>query len=284
MIFAYRRRVEHDARLLTLTALAVASLVLTGCGKEPGGQVVAVVGNDEITQQDVRAQAVAENITEKAALDAATPAIVRRLVDRTVLSNYAREIKLDRGPEYVARRRQMEETMLAYLALRKLLGEMKPPGQPDIEAFIVANPMMFEQRTRLSLDQIRVATPADPTTVTRLSQLGSLEAVAARLQAQRIRFVKTTAFFDTGTVDSKLATRVSELNDGAVFDLTMGGTSYISQIRSRSPVPGTKAAWQAQALSVMQNKMVSDAAASKLGNLKSKTAIKYDPAYKPKGQ
>ena len=105
----------------TVVILTVAA-ALTACNKKPGGQVAAVVNGQEITQQDLRTEAVSQNLKSKAEFDAAAPGMVQRLVDRTVLSDYARKNNLDRGPEFVARRRQMEESLLAYLALRKLIG------------------------------------------------------------------------------------------------------------------------------------------------------------------
>src|SRR3954468_1079301 len=170
-------------------ALAIMSAgLLSACNKEPGGQVVAVVDDQEITQQDVRAEAAANNITNKAALEAATPGIVGRLVDRTVLSDYARDNNLDRGPEYVARRRQMEESLLAYLALRKLVGNLEQPTKAEARSYIAANPITFSQRQRLTLDQVRFAKPAQYKTIQELARLPTLDAVEAKLRAGGVRF------------------------------------------------------------------------------------------------
>src|SRR4051812_31962541 len=139
------KRNAFSGRRSAAVALMIGASLLMGCQKKPGGQVVAVVGGHEITFQDVQAQAASENIN-KAALDAARPRIVQQLVDRTILADYARDNHLDRGPEYVARRRQMDETLLAYLAFRKLVGNLSSPTAAEAKSYIAANPLMFNQR------------------------------------------------------------------------------------------------------------------------------------------
>jgi EpsD family peptidyl-prolyl cis-trans isomerase len=277
--------VRYGLRARAVSGLLMfAAFFLAGCQKEPGGQVVAVVGDQEITQQDVRAQAAAEKITNKAALEAATPAIVQRLVDRSLLTGYARDNKLDRGPEYIARRRQLEESLLAYLGLRKLVGNLDSPTSAEAKAYVAANPWTFANRERLSLDQIRFASPSDHNVVRQLTRLGSLDAIAAKLTADGAQFSKAEAFFDTGTVDPRLANQIGRLPNGAIFDVTMGGTSYISQIKSRAPVVAAQSTWEPQALNILRSKMLRDIVQAKMDKLKSSTKIKYDPAYRPKGQ
>ena len=276
------RRIALRSRGLAAGSAVIAAVLISGCNKEPGGQVVAVVDDQEITLQDVRAQATAENITNKAALDAATPAIVQRLVDRSVLSDYARENNLDRGPEYVARRRQMEESLLAYLALRKLVGNLDQPTAAEARAYIAANPLSFAQRQRLALDQIRFAKPAQYRMIQEVTRLGSLDAVEAKLRADGVKFARVPASFDTGTVDPALAKKIAGLPDGDIFDLTMGETSYVSQIKGRTAVPSNRSDWEAQALNILRRKKLADSVKAKMDGLKKSTKIQYDAAYQPK--
>src|SRR4051794_17376243 len=172
----------------TVIILTLAAATLSGCNKKPGGQVAAVVDGQEITDQDLRTEAVSQNLKSKTEFDAAAPTIVQRLVDRTVLSDYARKNNLDRGPEFVARRRQMEESLLAYLALRKLVGTVPAPGSAEVNRFIAENPLMFSQRRRLTLDQIHFKTPADPAELKRLTALDSPDQVEAQLRSKGIQY------------------------------------------------------------------------------------------------
>jgi EpsD family peptidyl-prolyl cis-trans isomerase len=256
--------------------------LMSACNKEPGGQVVAVVDDQEITQQDVRAEAAANNITNKAALEEATAGIVRRLVDRTVLSDYARDNNLDRGPEYVGRRRQMEESLLAYLALRKLVGNLDQPTPGEARSYIAANPLTFAQRQRLTLDQVRFPKPAQYKAIQELVRLPTLDAVEAKLRAGGTRFVRVPADFDTGATDPSLAKKIAGLRDGDIFDLTMGGTTYISQIKGRTLIPTESSGWKAQAMNILRRKKLSDVLTARTNALKKSAKIRYDAAYQPK--
>lgn len=271
-------------RSLSACAAILGLVLLSGCDKAPGGQVVAVVDGHEITQQDVRAQALSEKITTKPALDAAAPRIVQQLVNRTVLSDYARENHLDRGPEYIARRRQLEETLLSYLALRKLVGKLDTPAPADVKAYVAANPLMFARRERLNLDQIQFPTAAAQQKMAELAKLDSLDAIAAKLRTDGVKFSRAPAYFDTGQVDRSLAEQIARLSDGEVFNLSAGGTTYFSEIKSRVPLATKPSDWEAQAQGNMQRKMLMDSVSSKIDNLKNAAKIEYDPAYRPKGK
>jgi len=217
----------------TVVILTVAA-ALCACNKKPGGQVAAVVDGQEITDQDLRTEAVAENLKSKADFAAAAPMMVEKLVDRTVLSDYARKNNLDRGPEYVARRRQMEENLLAYLAVRKLVGNIPSPTSAEVDRFIAENPLMFSQRQRLTLDQFRFKTPADSAVLKRLTALDSPAEVEAALRSQRIQYSRTEAFFDSGTSPAPVASQIVKVPDGEMFNVSMGGQSFLSQIKSRT--------------------------------------------------
>jgi hypothetical protein len=177
----------------------------------------------------------------------------------------------------------MEESLLAHLALRKLVGNFERPTPADARVFIAQNPLAFAQRQRLSLEQIRFPKPAQYKTTQDLARLGSLDAVEARLRANGVKFTRVPADFDTGTVDAPLAKKIADLPDGAFFDLTMGNMTYISQIKGRTAVTSDRSAWEAQAINVIRNKKLNDVVKASMERLKKSTKIQYDAAYQPKG-
>lgn len=270
-----------DSRL-ALAAILVSTLVVGACDKKPGGQVVAVINGHEITQQELRVEASSANISTKAAFDAAAPVILQRIVDRTLLADYARKQDLDRGPEYVARRRQMEETLLAALGLRKIVGTQKDPAAQQIEGFIAANPTTFAQRQRMALDQLRFPTPTNPQHVQELAKLNSIDLIQQRLKAEGVQATRGAVQFDTASVDASIAKQIVALPDGEVFDLSTGGTSLISQIKGRTPAPADRATWSAQALEALRRQQVSKIISDRMGELRKTAKVDYDPAYKPK--
>lgn len=272
--------VRTRVRAAGLAVGAVAALLIGSCDKKPGGQVVAVVNSDEITQAEIRAEASAAGIQPTQDFQVYAPGVLQRVIDRNLLAGLARDQGLDRGPEYVARRRQLDQSLLADLALRKIIATA-PPSAAAVQAFVRQNPAMFANRQQLTLDQVRFAMPADPRQVKALAALGSISAVAERLQAQGVRMARGTATLDTGTVEPLVARQVAALQDGQVFDLSTGGTTFISAITARRSIPVPVESWPTIAAPILRRDTAQKGVADTLSQLRKKANIAYDTAFKP---
>jgi EpsD family peptidyl-prolyl cis-trans isomerase len=271
-------RRERYRPILALSALTL--VLLGGCQKKPGGQVIAVVNSEEITQSEVRAEADAAGIPAGQDFQAYAPVILERVIDRNLLADYARKQGLDRGPEYVARRRALEQTLLAQLGMRKLVGTPAAPSAADIQSFIRSNPAVFANRQKLALDQIRFATPTDPTKVKEYTALGSMSAIEAKLKADGTPMARGTAALDTGAVDPIVARQVAGLPDGQVFDLSTNGTTFISSITGRVNVATPPETWQRPATAILQRQRLQKSVADSMANLRKDAKVQYDPAFR----
>lgn len=261
---------------------ALALAMLAGCDKKPGGQVVAVVNSEEITQQELRAEADAAGVPADRDLQSFAPAILNRVIERNLLADYARDQGLDRGPEYVARRRQLEQSLLATLGLRKLAGANAVPTPAEVQAFIRQNPATFAGRQKLTLDQIRFATPDSPERIKELTNLGSLDAIQARLRADKVPAARGTTSFDTGTVESQVAKQIAALPNGQIFDLSANGVTFISAITARAPAATPPTSWTPQATAMLRNERSRKALVDAMAKLRADAKIEYDPAFRPK--
>lgn len=257
-------------------------LLLTACQKQPGGQVVAVVGDEEVTLNELRAETRRNVPATGPEAEAANVAALQKLVDRNVLANYARTEGLDRLPEYIERRRQFDQTLLAALAIRKLVGQPSKPSDADVQAFIAANPTLFAGRQRLSLDQIRIAKPNSASTVKALTDLQNMDEIAARLQAQGTPFQRGPAVLDTASIDPGIGKQIVALPNGEVFDINREGSTYITAITGRSPVPPEPAAWPPAAAATLQQQRAAAKVEAEVTRLKQAAGVRFDPAYKPK--
>lgn len=257
-----------------------ASLLLLGCDKQPGGQVVAVVGDDEITLTELRAEARTPPTAAEPEVLAANAAALERLTDRNLLAKYARDKGFDRSPDYVARRRQIEQQLLATLAIRELAGTPPKPSPAEVQKFIDANPTLFAQRQRLDIDRIQLAGRVDQPVIQSLVKLQDLDATAARLTAEGIQFRRGRGVFDTASVDPGVAKQIAALPDGEVFDLTMNGATYIAAITGRAPLPSTPANWNGLATAAVARSQVASRVETELAKLRKATPIQYDAAYR----
>lgn len=273
------RRAGRSAQLGAFSLMALA--LLAGCQKKAGGQVVAVVNSEEITQQELRAEAEAAGVPPGADFQTVAPAVLERVVERNLLAGYARDQGLDRGPDYVGRRRQLEQSLLANLALRKLAGPPANPTPAEVQAFIKQNPSMFARRERLTLDQIRFAAPSDPKRVKEIAGLGTLDAIEARLRADKVPMARGVTALDTGTIDSQVARQISALPNGQVFDLSANGTTFISAITARTAAATPANAWTTPATALLRRERTQKAVVDAMKKLRADAKIEYDPAFKP---
>lgn len=265
---------------VALSAVA-ALLVLGGCAKKPGGQVVAVVGNEEITQQELRAEALTAAPGASEDFEAAAPGLLQRVIERNLLAEYARDQGLDRGPEYVARRRQLEQTLLASLAARKIAGSPKPPTDAEVRKFMADASTWFAARERLTLDQVSFPTPADATQIKALTALESLDAIEQKLRAQKVKINRARSVLDTGSIDPFIGKQIVALPNGEIFDLSTNGTTFIGTIvaRSSNPTPPAQAV-QAAGDALLRGKS-GKLVGEKVAALRKAAKITYDPAYQP---
>lgn len=253
----------RSGQLGLAAGLAIVAM-LTGCSKQPGGQVVAVVNNQDITQQELQAQAVSDGIPSNTNFKAVAPGILERVIQRNLLADYARDQGLDRSPGFVARRRLMEQTMLAGMALEKLAGQQPAPTPAQINAYITANPTLFAKREELVLDQLRFATPNPASKVGQLSSLTSLDLAEAELRRMGVPVSRAEVRVDTGALAPQIASQIVSLPPGTLFDISANGVSLISTIKSRAPIGGDPSSWNAIAASAVAQDTKLKAASARL--------------------
>ncbi len=273
--------IGRATRMLLSASVLLGMPVLAGCSKKPGGQVVAVVNSEEITQQELRAEADAVGVAPTQELQSYAPAVLQRVIERNLLADYARKQGLDRGPEFIARRRQLEQSLLANLALRKLARDPGTPTPAEVQAFIKANPAMYQDRQRLALDQVRFATPNELAQIKALAALGSLDAIERKLKADGVRYARGGAVLDTGTVESTVARQMVALPNGQLFDLSTNGVTFISAITGRTPLVTAPASWSQPAGAALQRERAQKGMVEAMKQLRSAAKIEYDPAFKP---
>ena len=281
VVMSNRNYSPFAKRCSVVGLVSIASLALASCDKKPGGQVVAVVNSQEITQQELLAEAEANNIPAQN-FKGAQAALLERIVQRNLLADYARDQGLDRSPEYVTRRRALEQTLLSSLALRKIVGTPTKPNPQEVQAFIAANPTIFSQRAKLALDQVRFPTPADPSQIKALTALGSLSAIEAKIKADGGQVARGATTLDTATLDPNVARQIGNLPSGEIFDLSIGGTTFVSVVTGRTPTVTEPATWTGPAANLLERQRAEKSVAQTIEKLRKEHKIEYDPAFKPK--
>lgn len=261
------------SRAALLACCAV--VAVAGCAKKPGGQVVAVVNGREITKQEVAAEAAAERLPADTDMTKAGPQLVQSIIDRSLLADLGRENGLDRSPEYLARRRQMEEGLLASLALSDMAAKQASPSLSDVNSYIEANPSLFRSRERITLDQVEFATPADSSEVLRIRNLPDMNAVKSYLHEKGLPVRTRTVNVDTGTIDPHLGAQIMRMRNGEIFHLSAGALTFVSEIVSRAPATTDPKSWPEQASRALKQQKLSQSVQAKLDQLRRSAKIDY---------
>jgi peptidyl-prolyl cis-trans isomerase C len=275
-----------------LMAAVAMSLALAGCKKGGDkadvaqGQVVAVVDGKEITSSELNAEMQSMNVpNNEQAREQAKSAALDVLISRTILTNIARERKLDQSPTYIMQKRRADEALLVQTLQRDIASRVQAPTRAEAMTFINATPELFSQRKIYQLDQIAFAVPPGNTSLLKaLEPLKTMEAVEQQLIESRVRYQRANGKLDTIAVDPNLMKRIAQLPPGEIFVLPNNGALVANQVTKVDVVPFQGDAAIDYAMNYLQNKKVSEAADKDLKARieKARKEVRYQPGYGPK--
>src|SRR5688500_15421735 len=141
---------------------ALAAVLLASCGgsnetaKAPDSQVVARIGPDVVTIQDLDNELRLTNVSPERRKD---PDVLRKvvgdLVARKMLARRALNSKLDREPTVLLDLLRSKDVVLADAAsTRGVNAKLSALSTSDLERYIQGNPQKFANRQLLHVDQL----------------------------------------------------------------------------------------------------------------------------------
>ena len=259
----------------------MASLLLSGCQKEATGQVAAVVNDEEVTLQEINTELGRVQIPEGVDKKQVQQGALQRIVERRLLAQAAREDGLDKTPEFLIRRRQLEDALLVQLLGEKLGRTTSVPEGSAVEAFMRQNPAVFGGRAILTVDRIQFAMPSDATKLRSLESSHSMDEVAATLQQMGIQFSRGAAQMDSAVLGQERLNRIHALPEGEPFVIPENGLVTVAVITGERPSPVQGDQGRPVAVQMMRNQSLSDAMRSRLTSEKAEAKIEYQPGFAP---
>ena len=230
------------ALAVAATAGALSACHLPGVGgkaKAPTGQVVADVGDREITMRDLRAEAPTLNTTDVNVRHQADQATLRNMVGRTILAKAARDQGLDKTPDFEMARKRLEDTLLVQSLQQKIAKNVPAVTDDEAQRFVSENPDIFAQRKIFTIEFLRIQRPTDPTVIKALEPLKSLEQVEDFLKAKQIPYQHSTGNLDAVGADPRMIQAIVKLPPNEVFVIPNGETLLINRIVGSKIVPFT---------------------------------------------
>jgi len=264
-----------------LAAGAASLLLLGGCEKKVGGQVVAVVNGEEVTQQELNAELGGAALPEGAERKAVMTQLLQRIVDRKLLVAQAKEQGLDKSPAYLAQVQRGQDAVLVEMLVSKVAKGTAVPDAAAAGRFIQENPTLFAGRKRYELDQIAFRATNDPALGNKLKPARTLSEVEAVLKGEGIPFQRGAAQLDTGSLAPAVATRIAALPPGEPFLVPQNGQMIVSVIRKTENAPVATQQAQPAAVELLRRQAVEQAMRKQADQARASAKIEYDPAFAP---
>lgn len=265
----------------TLVVCAASMLMLGGCEKKVGGQVVAVVNGQEITQQELNAELNGQQIPQNADRKAIMAQLLQRVVDRKLLVDKAKEQGLDKSPTYLAQVQRAQDAVLIEMMTSSAAKSVPVPDAAAAQKFIANNPTMFAGRKRYQLDQIIFQAANDPALQAKLKPVKTLPEVESVLNSEGIKFQRGTTQLDTAILPSPIAARIATLPPGEPFIVPQNGQIVVNVIRNTVDVPTPTQQAQPAAVEIIRRQAVEEAMRKQVEQARAKAKITYETGFAP---
>ncbi len=249
----------------------------------PAGQVVAQVGNRDITINDLNTELSGKNFGTVSERKRAEAAALQGLIARTILANVAREKKLDQEPSYVMQQHRANDILLAQNLQAQISGKVPTPAEGEVTAYIAAHPAQFANRKIYTLDQIKFRAPDDMTALRGYSPLKSLSDVERKLIEDRTTYQRQTATLDVLDSEPDLVVAMAKLPADEVFIVPKNEVVYANHIIATRLEPFNGPRARNYAAIALQNQRIEKATVDALGDRikAARATVKYQPGYAP---
>jgi EpsD family peptidyl-prolyl cis-trans isomerase len=222
--------------------LALAGCKVPGMGgaKAPTGQVVATVGDREITLRELHAEmagaAAPADATQRKLQEQAA---IKNIVARVVLAKVARDQGLDKTPDFVLQKDRAVDGLLNQSLQKKVIAQVPKPTSEEAQTFVAQHPNIFVERKIFLVDQIRMARPSDPSVLKALEPLKTLEAIEVELKKDHIAYQRASGTLDAVGPDPRLIEAVMKLPPGEIFVVPGPEGLLVNEIKETKIVPFT---------------------------------------------
>jgi len=238
---------ESRARRIAL-AVGLVGFLLASCGKDDGGQatapkgqVIAHVGKDDITIQELENEFRWALIPPDKRDDATVKRILGDLAQRKFLVQKAIASKLDREPSVLLDVLRAREQILANAFVqRDVSAKSAAIGKADIDRYINSHPLMFDQRQLLTVDKVSIPlTPAAKAAVEATKNTKSLDEVEQKLTEVNMPHNRSMGVISSSDIPEDFFKTLKNQKPEDVFFVPSGATGTFFKVKGQDVVPLT---------------------------------------------
>jgi EpsD family peptidyl-prolyl cis-trans isomerase len=239
---------RHQFALTCHTALLIgaAGLLVASCGKEEGGQatapkgqVIAHVGKDDVTVQELENEFRWALIPPDKRDDATVKRMLSDLVQRKYLVQKAVTAKLDREPSVLLDMLRAREQVLATAFVqRDVSAKSTAIGKSDIDKYIGSHPNMFANRQLLTVDKVSIPlTPAAQAAVEATKNTKSLDEVEQKLTEVGMLHNRSMGVVSSSDIPEEFFNALKAQKPDDVFFVPSGSTGTFFKVKSQETRP-----------------------------------------------
>lgn len=263
----------------SLTALAVAMLLVAGCSgesKPAATQIVARINSDEISVHQVNNAMAMMPQTAPEIMGAARRDVLDKLVNQQLAVQQAISLKLDRSPEVMMQLDASRREILARAYVSHLVASMPSPGPDEARKFYDAHPELFAQRRIYVLQEISLQNPPPPLAELRkMAADKSMADIAAELKQKNIAFTGSSGTRLAEQIALPVLMEIAKLQDGHTGVIETPDLTAIIHVQASKLAPANEATALQSIPRYLKNEQAKAAVKVNLEALKSKAKIDY---------
>ena len=190
--------------------------------KQPTGQVVATVGDREITLRQLQAEMRGTQGATVAVQKAQQQAALQFILQRSIFADEAKKEGLDKDPDVILSSARAIDTLLVEKLEANIAASVPTPAVEEINHFENLNPSIFAERKIFDVEQIRMGRPADPNILAKMRPFKTLDEVASFLTQNHIVFQRGLSAIDAVGQSPKLVNAIVSLPPQELFIIASG--------------------------------------------------------------
>jgi EpsD family peptidyl-prolyl cis-trans isomerase len=230
------------ATVLALTG----AIALAGCGKKAEspavvGQVIAHVGPDDVTQQELDNELRLANIPADKRSDDVVKAILTRIVERKYLVQQAIAAKIDREPTVHLDLIRARENILAGAFAQREVGQ-KATGisKSEIDGYIQGHPDQFDRRKIFDIEQVSFPPVKDMDKLAAATKdFKTIDQVEAKLNELGIKYSRGPAALDSATMPAQMLKTIEGRKPDDIFFVRARNNASFFKVTSVEDKPLT---------------------------------------------
>ena len=240
------RLMEGRWRVAATVLALVGAIALAGCGKKQEapavvGQVIAHVGPDDVTQQELDNELRLANVPADKRTDQVTKAVLGRIIERKYLVQQAIAAKFDREPTvHLDLLRSREQILAGAYVQRDLGSKVTAISKNEIDDYIQSHPNLFAKRQVFNIEQVSFPPVGNLDTLAAATKdFKTIDQVEAKLNELGIKYSRGPSALDSATMPAQMLTALQSRKPDDVFFIRSRNSASFFKVTSVEDKPLT---------------------------------------------